>query len=286
MNRVLVFLFFVAVTSPALASQPGQPLDCSDFVIDKPGFTCRHIRSCESDALFPCLVGGYAMPDSEGNVIGAEYIEFEPTLCGTDTYRLGRLRIKVSNGTGEQLVAYVDWRCCPDSAPCREQIFARSVAFDAIGGRLLVSFESACGGGDCAFPTQYWLGAFEGFTTLFDVLDSYVPTSNSFGFRVPQRPEGLRGVDRFDTYMGELTTPLDLSAARPFQCSYPETPPSAGDYLSFQASGTPAPGRALYYLTSVSYQGETRAGRKALEGPLTGRDASQLPACVTAKEAN
>ena len=121
-----------------------------------------------------------------------------------------------------------------------------------------------------------------GFTTLFEVLQTYVPDPPQLGFRVPYMPEGMEGADWFDTYYGNVTKPLDLGQAQPLQCAYPATVPSTGDYLTVADTvPNPAPGSALYYLTAATFQGERRAGRKADEdGQLKGRDPSELPQCI------
>jgi len=41
----------------------------------------------------------------------------------------------------------------------------------------------------------------------------------------------------------------------------------------------PAPGTGRYYVTAVTYQGQTRYGRKANGGLVSGRDPAVLPAC-------
>jgi len=42
---------------------------------------------------------------------------------------------------------------------------------------------------------------------------------------------------------------------------------------------SPAPGQGIYYVTSATYQGATRYGRKTTAGHLTGRDPALLPVC-------
>ena len=186
------------------------------------------------------------------------------------------------------------------------------VIFDPISGRLLVGLNSQrteCGHCD-SYP---WLfcsntqpcpnnnrcvedrgypgiasghsaAAIGGFTTLFEILQSYQPSTVHFAITVPYMPEGLRAADRFDTYWGWVTRPLDLSQAHTLQCAYPDHQPQVGEFLTFpDAAPTPSPGQAVYYLTSVTYQGQTRAGRQALDGRLSGRDATALPACTLEK---
>lgn len=116
-------------------------------------------------------------------------------------------------------------------------------------------------------------------------MSTYSQSTLDVSFIVPAHPEGFRAVDHFDTYWGALAQPRDLAAAQPLQCAYPDHTPVPGEYLQITAPvPTPAPGHANYVLTSVTYQGQTRAGRKAENEQLSGRDASQLPPCVTVSE--
>ena len=119
-----------------------------------------------------------------------------------------------------------------------------------------------------------------GFASLFDVLQTYTPVSSEISFRVPYMPEGFQFADRFDTYVGDLSTVGDWSQAQPLQCSYPASPPSVGDFLTVEDTlPTPAVGQGYYYLTAVNYQGETRYGRRSIGGVLSGRDPAVLPGC-------
>ncbi len=73
----------------------------------------------------------------------------------------------------------------------------------------------------------------------------------------------------------------DWSQAQPLQCGYPATPPSVGDYLTLNDSlPDPPAGHGRYYVTAATYQGQTRYGRKASGGRLSGRDPGVLPACI------
>ncbi|MFN7967232.1 MAG: hypothetical protein U0V87_16230 [Acidobacteriota bacterium] len=152
------------------------------------------------------------------------------------------------------------------------------IRFDPVRGRLLIPLKSLSA--DASY-SGWWIAAIGGFTTLYDIQQSFVPPADTqIGFRTPVMPDGLGGADRFDTYWGEITQPLDLANAHPLQCAYPVVAPNAGDYLTITTPvPTPAAGAANYVLTSVAYQGETRAGRRASGGKQMGRDASRLPRC-------
>ena len=63
--------------------------------------------------------------------------------------------------------------------------------------------------------------------------------------------------------------------------AYPFSMPDVGDYLTVaDAVPTPDPGDGYSYVTAVTFQGETRYGRQAMGGVLSGRDPGLLPACV------
>ncbi len=121
----------------------------------------------------------------------------------------------------------------------------------------------------------------DGFTTIFEILQTYTPTANEIGFRVPYMPEGFQYADYFDTYWADLMTVGDWSQAQPLQCGFPASPPSVGDYLSVADTLPPLkPGQGRYYVTSVSYQGQTRYGRRSNGGVLSGRDPAVLSGCA------
>jgi hypothetical protein len=100
-------------------------------------------------------------------------------------------------------------------------------------------------------------------------------------FRVPFMPEGMGAADHFDTYWGNLGNPIDFTQAHPLQCNYPASPPYVGDYLTVNDPlPNPSAGHGYYYVTAATYQGQTRYGRKASGGRLSGRDPAVLPGCV------
>ncbi|RMG49122.1 MAG: hypothetical protein D6718_00355 [Acidobacteria bacterium] len=136
-----------------------------------------------------------------------------------------------------------------------------------------------CRGSCSAYDTVSRLLAFEGFATLFEIMQTYTPSPPAFGFTVPYMPEGLERADSFDTYYGSLTKPLDLSRAQPLQCAY-GAGSNVGDRLTFpDTAPDPAPGEAVYFLTAVTFGTERRIGRSATGGRLAGRDPSALPRC-------
>ena len=129
----------------------------------------------------------------------------------------------------------------------------------------------------------WWVAAIDGFPTMFDVLQSYTPTADSLGFRVPVMPEGLRSADHFDTYWGHVSDLPDFTLAQPMQCNYPASLPQAGDHLTVpDTSPLPSPGSVNYTVTAVTNGAQRRYGRKLINGVMSGRDPALLPACPTA----
>ncbi len=277
----------------AFASEAGQPLDCSDWVFVEPGYTC--VR----------LFGGAERPGELSPVQfdnAGRLFRFGPSAAigacgpGQNGFVTRRHPIEWRNGGGWQLFAYVEDRCVtPSSATHADALypggmndpmtpFKRALAFDPANGHMLLSLVSSCEGGDCpAYPVgsgDFWIASISGFATMFDVLQTFEPQP-ALGFRVPYMPEGMAAADHFDTYWGSLAHPIDFTQAHPRACDYPPTPPHVGDYLSVADTvPTPAPGAGVYYVTSATYQGMTRYGRKATGGRLSGRDPTLLPACT------
>jgi hypothetical protein len=279
--------------TPSYASEPGQPLDCSDWVISEPGISCREIRECGVEATtgnvdFPCYNLSGSGIDTEGAVLGLERVEPADLLCGGN--RLGRLDFRSFGNNVDRSLGSVSERCVNPARSCLDKIAMQNRAFDPSNGRLYVWFRSyqdnsgSCGDGWPPFYDRQWLAVFEGFTTTFEILQTYTPSA-SLGFRVPYMPEGLPAADHFDTYYGPLVKPIDFSQAQGLQCDYPATPPVIGDYLEVADSvPMPAPGRGYYYVTAVTHLGQTRYGRKASGGVLSGRDPALLSACTLQDE--
>lgn len=300
MRGILITCTVLATVSISTASQPGQPLDCSDWAFVAPGITCGvavPYGGCPDAGPSPppiCVNAGGAAALSDGRIVGFESADL-PYSCGpTWTWPPQQVRLVAYRGNVPEIIAHVNERCV--SAHRMDRIITNGLVHDVTNGVLHGLFRVSCesdGAESC--PMDYdrdgtvdadpgatkvvW--TFSGFPTLFDMLHSFAPNRLSTGFRVPSSPEGFPAADYFDTYSGEITRPLDLSQAHPLQCAYPSAPPQRGDYEAITAPvPTPAPGHANYILTSVTYQSQTRAGRQAIDGHLHGRDASSLPPCV------
>jgi hypothetical protein len=282
--------------SVVFASDPGRPLDCSDWVFMEPGYACvRQFGGTGTQS------PGELSPVQFDNT--GRLFRFGPSVAigtcgpGQEAFVTHRSTIEWRNGESWQVFAYVDDRCVtPASEVWADRIrpagpndggmpFHRALAFDPASGRMLLSLLSSCESGqDCsAYPVgtgDYWVAYISGFATMFDILQTFTPQPAALGFRVPYMPEGMAGAGHFDTYWGDLAHPIDFTQAQPLQCGYPAAPPHVGDYLTVADTvPTPAPGQGVYYVTSVTYQGATRYGRKTTAGQLSGRDPTLLPVC-------
>lgn len=272
--RTLIALLICLSSFCAHASAPGQPLDCTDWVFLDPALHCS-------------TYAPLGLPD------GSRWIQHGLDEVMDNTGRLiqvvytitGRVEIRAFDGAQEMLLAYMEPRLRPDGG--WDVVEANHpMSFDAVRGRLVIPLTDYAGYDgyrrcygevvDCN-----WIAGIEGFTPLYDIVESFRP-NGALSFRVPSLPEGFRGAHHFDTYVGQVTRPLDLSLARPMQCGYPETAPRAGDIETISATvPTPAAGSANYVLTSVSFEGATRVGRRTnTAGVLVARDPSVLPPCA------
>jgi len=279
----------------AVASEPGQPLDCSDMVLGLPGLTCAPVGSFpQTDSLFMGRGQNMAI-DNDGYLYVGEHTPIgSPSSITIRRSRDGGQTIETvaqissrflsQHFDGIKFVNNID-----SSWAGSDQSHDQRVLFDPINGRLLVWLSSYCLGGDCPCGSGpcsgngyggIWIAAIEGFTTLYEVRQSFAPEA-PLGFRVPVMPEGMAAADHFDTYWGDLAHPVDFTQAHPLACDYPSAAPHVGDYVSVaDIVPTPAPGQGVYYVTAATYQGATRYGRKTTAGHLSGRDPALLPACT------
>ena len=314
MNRsgqLVALLIAVVVISPALASQPGQPIDCADWVFHRAGLSCSEVGAYPCAGTEGYTVGQHCLPsqdvkafDNTGGILSVRQVAL-PSCGGLG---INRVEIVRYDGDGEQVLADVSSRCNgPGASTDQINAFDGAVvygengnalhvnnallAFDPMSGSLWFTTEVFCYGyGPCSYPTTcpvvgcippLKVFKISGFTTTFEVLQTYTPSASQLNFGVPCMPEGLGGADHFDTYWGPLTKPIDFTQAHPLQCGYPATPPHVGDYETVADTlPTPFPDSGYYYVTATTYQGQTRYGRRTSGGKLSGRDPALLPACV------
>ncbi len=275
---VVLALAFV----PVIASEPGQPLDCSDWVAVESGYSCSvYLATTTCDGWLNRWPGGNVEVDNEGRLL-----RIRPTGLDTPCGGATRTDVVVLQGGIETLIGYFSDRCISpitsgyidsteNTTPCTsdEGVFK----FDRIDGRLILPLISH---GVNPPATVQWVAVINGFTSAAEIFQSFEPLQSALGFRVPAQPEGLPAADSFDTYHGNLATLPDWTQAQPLQCDYPQTSPSVGDYLTVADTlPDPAPGSGRYYVTAVHHQEETRFGRQFIGGALSGRNPETLPVC-------
>jgi len=275
MRYVVLVVVLVLVSTAAVGSEPGQPLDCSDWVFLEPGLSCTvRVEDCDSDANPWCDIL-HSFLDNEGYRYHIREVVTGKPCDGAPVIRTELLRF---NESTETVFAYLGGRCVTPGVS--DNALMDNTFFDEERGHLFVTIRSlACSPG-CT-PVRKWNAAIEGFTTTFEILQSYEPSTNAWGFRVPYMPEGFPAADYFDTYHGDLATVGDWSRAQPLACGFPTTAPRVGDYLTVaDPLPAPAPNSGRYYVTAVTHQGQRRYGRQRLVGVLQGRDPAVLPACA------
>lgn len=286
-TRLLLSIIAVVCVLPVWASEPGQPLDCSDWIVVEPGLaivTYEPHCGCCTDPLCGDLPWVAKTLDNEGQALYLRW--FRPAACGGSDIRRYEV-VRRFHGT-QTVLAYLEERCVNGNIPTRTVPGSAaggvpitdhppSLFFDPVEGNVLLWFID-----EQSEPQTFsYVCALQGLPSLFDVLQSYVPVANSWGFRVPTHPEGLRNADHFDTYWGDLSTVGNWSQAHGLQCNYPAAQPHVGDYLTAADTlPTPQPGHGYYYVTAATYQGQTRYGRKTSGGRLSGRDPTLLPVCA------
>lgn len=295
--RGRILLLAVAWPLGTWASEPGQPLDCSDWVINEPGLTCSTwaSRGSLSDSSPFVARGSNLAIDNSGAMYSLRHTWLPPAPYNGERLELLRL----TRGGVEEVLATIRSRPRPNGGEDRIRPITSNwdasgydrdyrmplhsvLSFDAVNGRLLVPAFVDCS--DCGGPPSYYDGwtilAFDGLAPLYEIQQSYIPPS-SIGFHVPTSPEGMRAADHFDTYWGDLTPAVDFTQAHPLQCGFPADPPQVGEYLTVpDPLPNPDAGHGRWYLTAATYQGETRYGRKGSHGHLSGRDPALLPACA------
>jgi len=266
-------------TGLVMASDPGQPLRGEDFVMLTPGLTAESVfapYTCPTDPYSWCWVtNDGATFDSVGNQYGLR-VETIPLSCTPpgQAYRWTVTRLTPS-GVSENL-AYIQTRCVLPQGPF-DASELRGIRVDLANGWLYVVMYVYAPGN---YNNFYDLVRIKGLPPLADVIQSYKPQSSSFTYTVPRRPEGMLGVDHFDTFWGPLAQPFRFADAQPLQCGYPSLPPQPGDSLSV-ADTVPIPpvGEGVYYITAATYQGERRFGRQYTNGAFSGRNSSAFPVC-------
>src|SRR5437773_2614519 len=95
-----------AWTVAAWGSQPGQPLDCSDWTFLEPGFSCSDwiAYPCGGEAgEVDCMGGQEAMLDNQGRELRIRFGGNTGVSCGSAS-PINRISLSVFNGVTETLI--------------------------------------------------------------------------------------------------------------------------------------------------------------------------------------
>jgi hypothetical protein len=198
MHRLVVFVAALLLVGPVWASEPGEPLDCSDMVFSEPGLSCTVVVP------FPCgdhpaceiasggeLDGSPRVVDNEGNIYWVRReSHVRQVVCNSILQWFGQIQVVKFDGATTNVIAYIDDRCgVPGQAEWTEH--PRSINswpepsatgllfFDDKAGHLYVPLRFGCvkqGSPPFCYGNRYthpWIARIEGFTTTFEILHSY-----------------------------------------------------------------------------------------------------------------
>ena len=144
-----IAVVFVAAL-PSLASEPGQPLDCSDWVFLEPGLSCVPWATG-----FGLLDEGTAM-DSSGRLFRSQWASFpKPAGCLYNGDSIPGVSFVYFDGTGETVVAVLAPRCNGSAWEFAVPSPSATIEFDHINGAFLLQLESEadCIGNGAPCPT-------------------------------------------------------------------------------------------------------------------------------------
>jgi len=193
MRRLIGILLFAAGLVPIHASDPGDPLDCSDWVLLEPGLSCVALipYPCEESPWCP-ISSDVTTTDNHGRFFQTRRFRLPPIPCpnGSTVFDAWRTELVAFDGISESLVAYIEDRCgpipfaidriWPDATPDNNvegEHFSYS-RFNAVNGHLCAGFTNHSFSAGL-YDSDSWIACFEGFPTLAETL--------------PPGPEGPQG---------------------------------------------------------------------------------------------
>jgi len=146
MSRALLATCIALFLLPAWASEPGEPVDCDDWVFLEAGLSCDTYNPHPADT--GLRVGGTALVlDNEGNPYASKFIHGVGT-CGA--VRLDRLEIVRFNGSNETTIAFIEDKCFNPALNQADQVSfpdaLRALVFVRNSGSMLVALHTRCRG--------------------------------------------------------------------------------------------------------------------------------------------
>ncbi len=295
-----LLIVLIVVVSSALASELGEPLSVEDWEVLDPTLSISlwspRVTGCSAgfDRFEPLACDFGIAGDGDGAATAVDAVG--------NTWRWRKDRTTDTGGNPLSCNGYhrfdIEIIRCDDAQQCsvvarlsdrcsngaggdkRDAAIAKGFWLDVTNGALFLNYESWAPPAGNDYVKGHEVIRIGNLPTLFAVRQSFVPSMSQFGFRVPYMSEGFPAADWFDTYYGDIATVGDWSQAQPLECEYPASMPDVGDYLTVDDPlPNPSPGQGRFYVTAVSYQGQTRYGRKAIGGVLSGRDPAALQTC-------
>lgn len=205
--RMWIVAGVLLISSAARASQPGTPIDCTDFVPGEPGKTCRLFLARTFNPGQPPIsppsfdymsTGIFSVGDNdraidnEGNLYRTAPACYGQPAQGVRVIRItGVAPVGGDDPMGtESIVGAIPDRCAKTISSRRDLIWfptindtqdSARIAFDGIQGRLRISLVSYSTTRQSAQRDYYdvrWIAAIEGFPTLADVLRQRPRTSS------------------------------------------------------------------------------------------------------------
>ena len=214
-------VLFADVCLPAPASEPGQALDCSDFVFLPQGLSCSSSSFREGTMYgspFRYASSSLVISDNQARLV-ALWRHWGPITCGsTRLYRYAL--VAYSNGV-EDALAYLDDRCVNPltgrvdrvlvnaaGPPMGNEQFLAYLSFDAVNGVIRIPLGSACteprptppydeipcltGG----YSPVEWMAAIGGFAPLLEIAQSYHPVGLALNYVTAVTHQGQRRYGR------------------------------------------------------------------------------------------
>ena len=167
MRALSMFLVVMTLATTTMASQPGEPLDCSDWVFMEPGLSCsvKIPVGCQmidpvTSGEPPFCSGGNGIAQSQpivinnGEMILARDVPQKdatgsPVKCRTTTLDEVQLVRAEPDGDGT-VIAYVRDRCIDPTNNLADILgLRRQLSFDAVSGSILVGLLDYCAGVGC-----------------------------------------------------------------------------------------------------------------------------------------
>ena len=204
----VIFLAMFGCISAAWASNPGEPLDCSDWVFLEPGLSCSTVEPYGCDKAV-CNDGPIRQTDNTGGVLSVRSVRLGDLVCPSiGPGDLNQTQLVRYDGTDEEVLGFIDDRCgipgtndfiMPATAAFNSSPVGIDgpLLFDDKTGRLWISMRGGCRGAECTYGpgSALWLAAIDGFATTFEILQSQLPEGppGPTGPAGPPGPPGEQG---------------------------------------------------------------------------------------------